>query len=59
LEKGDAVFVTQPKIITEMEERIKDESCEKVDSYPAKKKIRILNRPSNLKKYMGLQMFYH
>jgi peroxiredoxin (alkyl hydroperoxide reductase subunit C) len=41
LEKGDAVFVTQPKIITEMEERIKDESCEKVDSYPAKKKSEV------------------
>jgi peroxiredoxin 2/4 len=37
--KGDKVIVPPPKTLKEMEERIADDSCEKVDWYLAKKSI--------------------
>ncbi len=39
--KGDAVLMPAPKTIAEMENRIKDVSCEKIDFYLAKKELEI------------------
>ena len=37
--KGDKVIVPPPKNLAEMEARIADDSCEKVDFYLAKKSL--------------------
>ena len=37
--KGDKVIVPPPKTLEEMEARMKDDSCEKVDFYLAKKSL--------------------
>lgn len=39
--KGDKVIVPPPKTLIEMEDRIKDTSCEKVDFYLAKKDLQL------------------
>tara|TARA_R110002049_G_scaffold1978_16_gene14543 strand:+ start:6874 stop:7539 length:666 start_codon:yes stop_codon:yes gene_type:complete len=39
--KGDKVIVPPPKTLKQMEERINDDSCEKVDFYLAKKDLEI------------------
>ncbi|MFD2564407.1 peroxiredoxin [Aquimarina rubra] len=39
--KGDKVIVPPPKTLTEMEDRIQDESCEKVDFYLARKDLKL------------------
>lgn len=37
--KGDKVIIPPPKTLDEMNARIKDDSCEKIDFYLAKKSI--------------------
>jgi peroxiredoxin (alkyl hydroperoxide reductase subunit C) len=37
--KGEKVIVPPPKTLIEMEDRIKDTSCEKIDFYLAKKSL--------------------
>jgi peroxiredoxin (alkyl hydroperoxide reductase subunit C) len=37
--KGEKVIVPPPKTLAEMEERILDDSCEKIDFYLAKKEL--------------------
>ena len=37
--KGEKVIVPPPKTLAEMEERIQDDSCEKIDFYLAKKEL--------------------
>ncbi len=39
--KGDKVIVPPPKTLEEMEDRIKDTSCEKVDFYLARKELQL------------------
>jgi len=39
--KGDKVIVPPPKTLKQMEARIKDDSCEKVDFYLAKKELKL------------------
>ncbi|WP_378182809.1 peroxiredoxin [Aquimarina sp. SS2-1] len=39
--KGDKVIVPPPKTLTEMEDRIQDKSCEKVDFYLARKDLNL------------------
>ncbi|WP_299215361.1 peroxiredoxin [uncultured Aquimarina sp.] len=39
--RGDKVIVPPPKTLTEMEDRIQDESCEKVDFYLARKDLKL------------------
>lgn len=39
--KGDKVILTPPKTLKQMEARIKDTSCEKVDFYLAKKELKL------------------
>lgn len=39
--KGDKVIVPPPKTLKQMEDRIKDDSCEKVDFYLAKKELKL------------------
>ncbi|WP_299441418.1 peroxiredoxin [uncultured Aquimarina sp.] len=39
--KGDKVIVPPPKTLAEMEDRIRDESCEKVDFYLARKDLKL------------------
>lgn len=40
-EKGDKVIVPPPKTLKQMEARIKDDTCEKVDFYLARKELKL------------------
>ena len=39
--KGDKVIVPPPKTLKQMEARINDDSCEKIDFYLAKKELKL------------------